>query len=265
MRRKRLLFQIIAVILGCISSLITFKPILFDILPYRMPIDGSVELDIVQPPKSNQIDSQIYKIIENRVRILCWTVVKNQDKNNEMRNKFDHIYGTWGQKCTEMLFLSDDDVKLNEHHLNRSGSEIVEGLKYLRKNGVAKKFDWILKFDANIFIIMENLRQFFLPYTTVSDISGKPLIHASIAISSSIENIILILNNGALDRLDTNYKCENLKYCCQDLPIYFFNVKSNELSGSSIFCELKVKCDGGSADGYFDNKQFARILEEGQD
>lgn len=107
MRYKRAILNAFVCIAGYFCSKI-FTWALLQLLPYQWANDGSVELDYIRPSIMDEVDdySKIYDI-ERRVRILCWTFVVGKDKSDEMREKFEHIGVTWGQKCTTLLFISD--------------------------------------------------------------------------------------------------------------------------------------------------------------
>ncbi|XP_063704523.1 glycoprotein-N-acetylgalactosamine 3-beta-galactosyltransferase 1-like [Culicoides brevitarsis] len=258
MRLKRtVIIDVLYVIAGYVIGRV-FMWGLLKFLPYHW--DGTVELDYVHPLVMDGLDdySRAYDI-KKRVRILCWAIVDDAD---DMRENFRHAAVTWAQKCTETIYLSVDDL---DSHPEIGGNEdkILKGLHLLSARKDLRQFDWILKFYANVYVVMENLRHSLLPFTATSAI---PFVHATYAAKmSTTQKPILIFNVAAVDRLLGNYapcqttnypfdmenclafnnvtsitfnnvsnyadngRFKEVKHCCQHETLYFYNVKPYDL------------------------------------
>ena len=112
-------------------------------------------------------DTIVADELEQKVRILCWvnTYRKNIDKIKAIRE-------TWGRRCNKIIFVGDrtePDIHLigfdTKEGRNYLASKIFKAFAYVYENHV-DDYDWFMRVDDDVYIVMENLRQLLTSYDT---------------------------------------------------------------------------------------------------
>jgi Fringe-like/Glycosyltransferase sugar-binding region containing DXD motif len=94
--------------------------------------------------------------------ILCYVLC-----NSDFHEKIAVIKETWGSQCDKFIAFSDmDDASIGavaismktDHSWGNLWDKNRESIRYLYDNNIAQKYDWIFKADADVYVIVNNLK-----------------------------------------------------------------------------------------------------------
>ncbi|XP_037779483.1 glycoprotein-N-acetylgalactosamine 3-beta-galactosyltransferase 1-like [Penaeus monodon] len=108
------------------------------------------------------------KRLSEEVTILCWIPLSPEAHDQTAR----HVRATWGKRCNKLVFMSTkDDPSIGAVNVgSKEGyaylwQKTMFSLQYIYKH-FFDDFQWRVKTDDNIYVIMENLRYMLRAYDT---------------------------------------------------------------------------------------------------
>lgn len=90
------------------------------------------------------------------IKVLCWNHMNKVDKK-----RIEAIKKTWGRKCSKLITItSSGDNSSDVFNISKNEgqeSNIENAYRFINKQ-YGNDFDWFLRTDGSVFVVMENLR-----------------------------------------------------------------------------------------------------------
>lgn len=153
-------------------------------------------------------DTSIADNLAKSIKILCWIHVKTA-----VKDRIDAIKNTWGRKCTTFITITntgETSYADNIVHISNSGntfSNIGSSYRFIYEH-YGNEFDWFLKTDDRVFVVMENLRYKLYAYN-----ASEPIGIGLKKISSKGQEYLsekagYVLSKNAIKKLSSGFNKE---------------------------------------------------------
>lgn len=185
------------------------KPI--STLPTSQPNDEKAELNetaqFLVPDDTTLADS-----LEKAITVLCWIHVDTVVKAN-----IDAIKNTWGSHCTSFIVISNSGKNQSNIFIIPKEQDPISNIKSVYRfiyENYGDAFDWFLRTDDKLYVVMENLRYKLYAFDPLEPIGfGLTIKNANNQVFFS-ENAGYVLSKSAVKNLVNGF--ENGLKCVKD-------------------------------------------------
>lgn len=149
-------------------------------------------------------DTTLADTLAASIKVLCWIHVNNVEKD-----RIEAIKKTWGRRCSKLITISSSgDNSSDIFNIPRNEgqkSNIENAYRFIYKQ-YGNDFDWFLRTDGSVYVVVENLRYKLYAYNPAEAIGIGLKKNASEKHEYLSEKAGYALSKNALDELINGFE-----------------------------------------------------------